>query len=165
MTSWRDFARKLEPDGSERANSAISANSPPDEPETGPNGTNGTNGTATLPVDVAAGIARLRDMACPRGVGPAAWGETVRDALMVAEEGWAHQALSLGWSALDLFGAVTGKNDDPRADGLAVWLSGRKLRAISAIAATAVDAAGVRFCFNRPRAAGARLLWELGGGR
>lgn len=165
MTSWRDFARKLEPDGIDRAISANSAKSPVDGLETAPNGTNGTNGTTSLPPDVTAGLARLAGMACPRDVDPAAWSETVRDAVVLAEEGWAYQALSLGWSPLDLFGAVTGRDDDPHADGLAVWLSGRKLRALSAIAATAVDAAGARHCFNRPRATGARLLWELGGGR
>lgn len=165
MTSWRDFARKLEPDGNDRAISANSAKSPADALETAPNGTNGTNGTTSLPPDVVAGVARLAGMACPRDVDPTAWSETVRDAIALAEEGWAYQALSLGWSSLDLFGAVTGSDDDPHADGLAVWLSGRKLRAISAIAATAVDADGGRHCFNRPRAAGARLLWDLGGGR
>lgn len=160
MTSWRDFARKLEPDGNDRA---ISANSAKRDRFDVPNGTNGTNGTTSLPPDVVAGVTRLGDMACPRDVDPAAWSETVRDAVALAEEGWAYQALSLGWTLLDLFGAVTGRDDDPHADGLAVWLSGRKLRAISAIAATAVDADGGRHCFNRPRAAGARLLWDCGG--
>jgi hypothetical protein len=165
MASWRDFAQRSDPPDAADAISAISAKSPTDAAPEAPNGTNGTNGTAALPAALAAGLPRLREMGVPRGVKPGPWAEVVADSLRLASEGWAYQALSLGWSALDLFGAITDPKGDPHGDGLAVWLSGRKVLALSAECAAVLNGKSGRSYFMRPSAPGARLLWELGRGR
>lgn len=165
MSSWRDFARKVEPTEPDAAISANSARSPSGEGSETPNGTNGTNGAASLPADLTAGLQRLKAMGVPRHARPEPWAESVKDALRLGEEGWASHALALGWSALDLFGGVIEPDGDPYADGLAVWLSGRKLLALTDDHAAAVDASGRRHFFKLPRAAGARLLWTLDRGR
>lgn len=78
---------------------------------------------------------------------------------MLARDGWASKALALGYSPLHLFGAVTDAAGDPYSDGLAVWLGGRKLLAISATTATVEDGDG-RAYFTRREQVGAKLLWE-----
>lgn len=164
MSSWRDFARKVEPDESEPANSAISANSSEFGGSEAPNGTNGTNGT-DLPADIQRGLSRLNTAAAPRFCRADAWPQAVSDTLRLANEGWAQQALNLGWSALDLFGAVTDPAGDPDADGLAVKLRGRKVLAICGSFATVADENGGRSFLYRRTNEGARLLWLLGRGR
>jgi hypothetical protein len=72
--------------------------------------------------------------------------------------GWVHQALALGWSELDLFGAAIGEDD---TDGLAVWLKGRRLLAITEDFASA-EINGGRAYFNRSTRSGGVLLWNLG---
>lgn len=110
---------------------------------------------------IKAGLARLCSMPTPRTVKAGAWAIVVRDALRVANDGWAGKALALGWTTLDLFGAVTDSDGDPCSDGLAVWLGGRKLLAICSSFAIAEDKSG-RAYFNRRDQAGAKLLWEWG---
>jgi hypothetical protein len=165
MGSWRDFAARVQPPDPDRANSAISAISSADAGSDAPNGTNGTNGTASLPADLSAGLTRLKTMPAPRGVRPEAWAESVRDAARIVDGGWAALALALGWQPLDLFGGVVEPDGDPYGDGLAVWLSGRKLMALTALGAAAIDANERRHFFALPRGSGARLLWVLGRGR
>src|SRR5689334_22340902 len=75
---------------------------------------------ASLPDDLADGLARLDRMAVPRGVASDAWAETLADASRLVADGWVSQALALGWSQLDLFGAVTDRLGDADADGLAL---------------------------------------------
>ncbi|MCA1653676.1 MAG: hypothetical protein ABR588_05955 [Sphingomicrobium sp.] len=101
-------------------------------------------------------------MAAPRLRRPEAWPAVVSDALGLARYGWAAKALALGWSPFELFGAVPDATSDPAADGLAVWLAGRKLLAITADYAAADDGDGGRSYFNRREAHGAVLLWDLG---
>lgn len=147
--SWRDYAS---PAPAVCANGAKS-------PESSPTGRNGTNGTA-LPPALAAGLVRLSGMAVPSGCDPERWVVARNDAARLVSDGWAALALRLGWSALDLFGAAWGEADG-EADGLAVWLDGRTLRALSDDFAVVVSEGGGRSYFNRPREPGACLLWDV----
>jgi len=118
-----------------------------------------------LPGTIGAGVAALDEARPPRGVPAEPWRIAVRDARRLAADGWAAQALALGWSDLDLFGAVLDKSGDPNADGLAVQLDGRRVRAIFDSFAAIADASGKRSYFYRGNNEGARLLWALGRGR
>ncbi len=164
MASWRDFARKEAEPPTTCANSANCANSPALAAPDAPIGTNGTIGTG-LPSVIVSGLKRLADMGAPKGADPRAWRLAFKDAAALAGEGFAAQALGLGWSALDLFGGQLKRTGDPQADGLAVWLQGRKVLAVTADHAIASDANGGRHFFIRPRAPGASLMWALGNGR
>jgi len=115
---------------------------------------------APLLTDVREGVAILGQMKPPRDVRTERWPQVIADAQGLARDGWAAKALALGWSGLDLFGAVTNAAGDPYSDGLAVWLNGRKLLAISATSATVEDGAG-RAYYTRREQVGAKLLWEL----
>jgi len=117
-----------------------------------------------LPDHVATGLDQLRLMPVPRRVDPAAWSAVVADALRLEREGWATQALALGWSELDLFGAVTDPEGDPAAEGLAVKLGGRRVLAMCETFATIADPGGGRCWHYRGNNEGAVLLWELGHG-
>lgn len=120
---------------------------------------------ATLPPDLADGLKRLERMAVPLCVRPDAWPTVVADALRLTGEGWALQAIKLGWSATDLYGAVLDPAGDREADGLAVRLGGRKLLALCSSFATVADDNGGRTYLYRGNGNGSRLLWELGRGR
>jgi hypothetical protein len=98
----------------------------------------------------------------PMRVDGDAWAETVNNAIRIAEQGWAEKALALGWSALDLFGGVADAEGDPYCDGLAVWLRGPRILALTAEGAIAEDGPRSRSYFLPCRPPGAKLLWELG---
>lgn len=123
-------------------------------------------GLAALPGTISAGLASLDESRSPTTNSAApTWAAVVRDAKRLAAEGWAAKALALGWSLLDLFGAVTDPAGDPEADGLAAKLSGRRVLAISDKFATVENGPNARaFIYRRPNE-GARLLWALGRGR
>jgi len=53
----------------------------------------------------------------------------MRDAVRLIRDGWAEKALALGWTDLDLFGV--GAKDSWDFSGLAVWLQGRELLALT----------------------------------
>jgi hypothetical protein len=116
-----------------------------------------------LPGTVSAGLRLLDSDQPPKGVDPVAWRESVTDAHRLEADGWAGKALGLGWTALDLFGAVAERSGDPWGDGLAVWLGKRKLLALTADKAIACDPNGTRHYFLLPRPPGARLMWGMGG--
>ena len=79
-----------------------------------------------LPESLAASVQALEYMPAPRKLqNPEHWRAIVRDALMIAREGWAAKAMALGWAAGDLFGI--GPRDDWDFAGLAVWLRGRAI--------------------------------------
>ena len=61
----------------------------------------------SLPDDVVAGVQRLRTMRPPRLLTPGLWPRVISDAIDLVDTGWASKALALGWSPLDLFGAVS----------------------------------------------------------
>ena len=110
---------------------------------------------------IRAGLVALKTMAAPRLVLPEVWPTVVADALTLAKDGWASKAMALGWDVLDLYGAVTGRDGYADADGLAVWLAGRPLLAISATYASVGDD-NSRSYFNRCNRLGTALLWDLG---
>jgi hypothetical protein len=114
-----------------------------------------------LPQHVSAGLQRLRSMPVPRGIAAPTWAEVVVDAVALGATGWAAEAMALGWSDLDLFGAVTDPRGDPAADGLAVKLCGRRLAALSESFATIAGADGGRAWHYRRDTAGAVLLWDI----
>lgn len=162
--SWRDYAATNDPpDASD--NSDTSDKSPAETLKQAPIVPIVTNVT-DLPAIVRDGLKLLVQAAAPPVRSPELWPGAVADALRLAAEGWASTALSLGWSPLDLFGAVTDPQGDPHADGLAVKLRGRKVLAICARFATVADANGGRsYLYRHGNAEGVRLLWALGRGR
>lgn len=156
--SWRDYrAATPPPDGCDDSdNRDISSGF---EPEPVAFVTNVANVTG-LPADVVAGLERLKDSPAPRLLHPERWPAVVADALRLASEGWAASALRLGWSPLDLYGAVPDKHGDPEADGLATKLAGRRIVALCASFATVRDARSTTF-IHRGNNAGAKLMWDL----
>lgn len=150
MGKWMDLAARLQ-SGDNRDNRDNSSPNVPIVP----------NVPAVLPQSLQEGLLRLQSMGAPICVRTCAWPEVVRDALRLAADGWAQQALALGWSDIDLFGAAT---NDEEADGLAVWLRGRRLLAVTKDFASA-EIAGGRAYFNRANRQGGVLLWEIGNGR
>lgn len=161
--TWRDYDAANQPpetcDNSDKSDKRGVSASPG-----APNVPIVTNVTG-LPADMRAGLLRLVNAPAPRLGHPELWPGVVADAVRLASEGWATQALSLGWSALDLFGAVTNPAGDPHCDGLAVKLDGRRVLAICATFATVAHADGGRSYLYRGDTEGARLLWALGRGR
>lgn len=115
-----------------------------------------------LPVDMVVGLRRLATMPTPRLILPEGWPAAVADALMLTTDGWAAKALALGWSPLEVFGAVTDRNGYSGADGLAVWLGGRSVLAIAETYASVGDGIG-RAYFNHSTCLAETLLWDIGG--
>ena len=155
MGKWMELAARLEAEGAEDNKDVRD-----ESPELTPNVPIVPNVPGPLPLSITSGLRRLRSMAAPRLACPTAWPRVVSDALSLANQGWAQKALALGWTPLDLFGAVTDPAGDPYSDGLAVWLGGRKLLAVCSTFAIAEDRNG-RAYFNRREQVGAKLLWEL----
>jgi hypothetical protein len=156
MGKWLDLAAKLEAD--ERDNRD-------DRDESPPIGPNVPNVPASLPPSITNGLNQLRKMAAPNLYRPERWPLVVSDALRLARDGWAAKAMALGWDPLDVFGAVPDPHGEPAGDGLAVWLAGRKLLALTADYAVVDDVDGARSYFNRREQIGAVLLWSLGSSR
>lgn len=156
MGKWLDLAAKLEAD--ERDNRD-------DRDESPPIGPNVPNVPASLPPSTTNGLNQLRKMAAPNLYRPERWPLVVSDALRLARDGWAAKALALGWSELDLFGAVPDRDGDPDADGLAVKLGGRTILALCGTFATVSSGGAVRTYLHRGNNDGAVLIWALGRGR
>jgi len=165
MGRWLDRAARLEAEAGSWDNRDNRDNSSPETADAGPIAPNDPNAPSGLPRAIHAGLETLRTMPAPRRIDGDAWREVVADALQLASSGWIVPAMRLGWTALDLFGAVTDRTGDPESDGLAVKLNGRRLVAISDQQATVADAHNGRSYLYRRSTEGARLLWELGGGR
>src|SRR6185312_4831415 len=83
-----------------------------------------------LPEDVAKGLVKLRLMPPPRITNPVVWPEIVADAVRIADEGWAAQALGLGWEPLHLFGVEPSTDPDTWDYSLAAMLAGQSIRAV-----------------------------------
>jgi hypothetical protein len=115
-----------------------------------------------VPPDVLQGLTWLNNAPAPRLRNPEAWPQVVADALRLVSEGWAGQAMALGWTALDLFGAIAEIGGDPIGDGLAVRLGGRRMLAVCDDFATVETDNGGRSYIYRPDCPAARLLWKLG---
>lgn len=158
-SSWRDILPSVLAERETRAVSEVSADSPDQRVSAEPNCTNCTN--CTLPAAIVAGLQRARAMSCPRGIPKATWQRVVDDAVALGDR-WAERALGLGWTPLDLFGAVPDPRGDPDADGLAVKLRGRPVLAICSSFATVQDGPSSRSFIYRVNNEGAVLLWQLG---
>jgi len=115
MGKWMDLAAEL------AAASDIGDNRD-DRDNSRPNLPNVPNVPPMLPASVVAGLALLNGMAAPKLRNARAWPEVVRDAQRLVDKGWAATALALGWTELDLFGAISARDGDPDGDGLAVCL-------------------------------------------
>lgn len=152
--SWRDYLA-----------AAQAAEPHDDRDDTDDRGANVPNVPNVIHDAIAAGVMRIQAMPPPRNADRRAWQGAVGDSVALVNDGWAAAALGLGWSPLDLFGGQVAKSGDPHADGLAVWLQGRRVVALTADHAVAIDANGGRHFFNRPRSPGAVMLWSLGRGR
>lgn len=157
--SWRDYRPAENPDNSDNSD-----NSGGSEPQTGAFVPNVPFVTA-LPASIQDGLVALGTMAAPRLRHPERWPGVVADAHRLASDGWAAQALNLGWDVLDLFGAVPDPAGDPDADGLAVKLNGRRVLALCGSFATVEDQGRGRSYLHRGNTEGARLLWALHRGR
>ena len=118
----------------------------------------GTSGT-TLSDDLILGLKRLRAMPLPRIRRPELWGEIKADALRIATDGWAAQAMALGWSALDLFGVEP--SSDPDEFSLAVDLASRPILAVDERRFYLRKGDVRSFFERRERPALTKYLWEL----
>lgn len=112
---------------------------------------------------LAEAVRRLPSLPVPKVSRPVAWGVIVADAVRLACGGWAATALALGWEEHDLFGIGLRSSDE--FEGLAVWLAGRDLRALTEWKArTDCGAVFYREAFGRPNSP--RLpsvyLWQFG---
>ena len=155
MGKWTELARQLSEPLSDRDNSDVSAISPTEAGQSAPNVTNVTNVTSPLPHSLAVGLRRLQAMPAPGIARPEIWPEIVADALRLASEGWAQQALALGWEPLQLFGWSSER------DGVAVWLAGGVPMFTADSCMVRVKAGKFRCMDSRPMP-GAIPLWELG---
>jgi hypothetical protein len=118
-----------------------------------------------IPADAAQGLHRLGAARCPPITRPAVWPEIVADALRLIDEGWATQALALGWLPLHLWGCSPEKGGNEAQDGLAVVLAGRRIILLDDRSAIIESGAGTRRVFSVRPMTGAILLWELSNGR
>lgn len=120
MGKWLDLAREM---GAPCDISDVTDNSPP-------NVTNVTNVMGQTPTGERAkelcaildGVDRLKAMTLPRGMPQTVWRTYVADARWLAHHGVAAEALSQGWSSLDLFGVS--RDEDWQC--LAAWIGGRR---------------------------------------
>lgn len=116
-----------------------------------------------LPGHLAAAVRSLPGLPAPKVTRSELWAEVTADAVRLAVEGWAAKALALGWSEHDVFGI--GQHSSNDFEGLAVWLAGRKVLALSEWkAATQCGAIFYREAFGRPNSPRplSVLLWRFG---
>ena len=117
----------------------------------------GETDETSLPEDVAVGLERLATIRPPRITRPEPWSAVAADAVRLAADGWAAQALRLGWHPLELWGCSPDRGGNPDHEGLAIWLDGRRVLLVddaTCIVESGPDARSV--------AAGGVLLWNLG---
>lgn len=115
-----------------------------------------------LPRELADGLFKLRMMPPPRITKTEVWPEIVADAVRIAEEGWATQAIDLGWHPLHLFGVESSNDPDTWDYSLAVIMEGWAIAAVGAEFITLRKGNACRPFKNRPRPALTKYLWELG---
>lgn len=154
MGKWLDLAAQLEAEPGNWDNRDDSDNSPANVP-------NVPNVPYSLPATIRAGLVSLQAMAAPRITRPEIWPGVVADALRLSSEGWAAQAMGLGWSPLDLWGCSPVTRGNPDHDGLAVWLDGRRILLLDERTCIVNAGTGARAVFTRRRSTGAALLWNI----
>jgi hypothetical protein len=120
------------------------------------------NDATSLPIGVVAGLNKLRVMSTPRIAEPAIWPSIVADALRLAWDAWAVQALALGWQPLELWGCAHLADCNPSSDGLAVWLQGRRVLLLDDKSCIVEASPTERAVFNRRLIHDAVFLWNLG---
>jgi hypothetical protein len=102
-------------------------------------------------------------MAAPRITRPEIWLAVVADAVRLASDGWAVQAIGLGWSPLDLWGCSPEPGGNADQDGLAVWIRGRRILLLDADSCIVENQPRAHSVFNRRSvAAGGVFLWDIG---
>ncbi len=114
-----------------------------------------------LAANLMAGLDKLRTMAAPRITKPEVWPEIVADSLRIETEGWASQALALGWDARSLWGVEPSADPDPWDYSLAVMLAGRSIRAVDEHRFYMRNGDVRSFFERRPRPALTKYLWEI----
>lgn len=117
---------------------------------------------ADLPADIIAGLRTLRRHRPPPIARPEVWPEIVADAVRLVDQGWAQQALALGWEPLQLWGCSPAIGGNIDMDGLAVRLCGRRIVLLDERTAILESGAGTHAVFNRRSMEGAVFLWNLG---
>lgn len=115
-----------------------------------------------LPIEWRDGLTVLREATPPHRVATTTWKRLVADALALAS-GWAPHAAALGWSAVDLFGVDGGLVCRPGRAGLVASMEGRKIVAITAVAATIQTPSGGAVRYYRHDLLGAIPIWEVKG--
>jgi hypothetical protein len=120
-----------------------------------------TLAAASLPQMVVRGLGRLRELPTPRLVDPSVWPQVVADAVRLAHDGTAADALAHGWSPLHLWGASPEPGGNVLQEGLAVALCGRRALIYSTYAIME-SAAATHSVFTCRPMTGAVFLWELG---
>ena len=156
MGKWLDLAARLEAGDGGGDNRDERDESPPIGPIV-PNVLHG------LPADVLRGLAALPKMAAPRITRPDVWPTVVADAVRLAAEGWATQALALGWKDKELFGTCGLPGGDSTQEGLAVWLAGRRVLLLDALSCIVDVGAGTKAVFyGRSVRPGGVFIWDLG---
>lgn len=125
-----------------------------------------THETSSLPDALIRGLEALTRMVPPRITKPEVWPVVVADALRLADDGWAAQALGLGWGPVDIWGCSPDVGGNPDHDGLAVWLAGRRVLLLDERTCIVETGPVARSVFTRRKVppAGAVLLWDLGKG-
>ena len=157
MGKWMDLARQLEQEaaGNVVDNRGVRDVSPPNVAIV-PN----VHASPSLPADLQCGLDKLRTMPAPRIQRPEIWDEIVRDALRIATEGWASQAIALGWDPLLLWGVEA--SNEPDDFSLAVELAGREIQAVDEHRFYLRKGDVRSFFGKRPHDCLSKFLWELG---
>lgn len=100
-------------------------------------------------------LGRLQGMPRPTDLYELAdWRGVLMDAEHLVHDGWAKQALALGWDMRELFGA------GDSFDGLASWLCDRRVALLSADSAICLGYDGSRSMYRRVDPSTLTLLWE-----
>lgn len=146
MASWRELA-------------AAAAAKAPERPETA------TRDDWGLKPALADALRRLEALPPPAKVSSLdAWHRVVADALSLARDGWASNAIALGWTAADLYGI--GPRDSNEWDALATWLQGRRVAVLTEWSArTECGDTFYREAYMRPNSPRIRPVWLWDFGR
>jgi TubC N-terminal docking domain len=119
---------------------------------------------AGLPQEIADGVRAILSADGARGIPPQRWPRVQHDAARLVKDGWAREALTLGWTTADLFGC------DQRApwhrldrSGLVLLLGDHESIDLTSDMATIRTRAGsvLRFPRRPPAKPPVALLWDV----
>ena len=160
MGKWSEMAARLEREAEDNRDDRDKT--PALMPRSGPNVSIVPNVPSLLAACINDGIAQLQSMPAPRITRLEVWPMIVADAKRLVDDGWAQQALALGWHELELFGV--GAKSSAEFEGLAVWLAGRRLILIDERSAIAADGNGRAYFSRLPDFDPSRAvyLWDYG---